>query len=168
MPIFICAFLIPPLAALLLALKASGKRKLLAWGIFALLVMPLAVGGVGGLLLSANGLAWRSCVKLPVGMAYVAGVLALLVWVGVFVWRIETVGRRILIPALALVALAVGWYGLLFSAIWAGRDRLTEYNGQTAVAEQTWMDWDYYAYHGPLVRGETALGHSWEDGGKPK
>lgn len=65
MPIFICAFLIPPLAALLLALKASGKRKLLAWGIFALLVMPLAVGGVGGLLLSANGLAWRSLPPPP-------------------------------------------------------------------------------------------------------
>ena len=54
----------------------------------------------------------------------------------------------------------VGWYGMLFAAIWAGGDMVTEYNGQTAVAEQNWMDWDYYAYHGPLVRGEDALGHS--------
>lgn len=167
MPLFICIFLIPPLAALLLALKASGKKKLLAWGIFALLALPLAVGGAGGLLLSANGLAWRSCVKLPVGLAYVAGILALLVWLGVFVWRIRTVGRCVIVAAMGLLALAVGWYGLLFSAIWAGRDRLTEYKGQTAVAEQTWTDWDYYAYHGPLVRGEEALGHSWEDGGNP-
>ena len=56
--------------------------------------------------------------------------------------------------------LVAGWYCLLFAAIWAGGDMVTEYNGQTAVAEQTWMDWDYYAYHGPLVRGEDALGHS--------
>ena len=63
--------------------------------------------------------------------------------------------------------LVVGWYGMLFAAIWAGGDMVTEYNGQAAVAEQTWMDWDYYAYHGPLVRGKDVLGHSWEDSRVP-
>ena len=29
------------------------------------------------------------------------------------------------------------------------------------------MDWDYYAYHGPLVRGKDVLGHSWEDSRVP-
>ena len=47
--------------------------------VFALLALPLSVGGAGGWLLSLRGLAWRSGVKLTVGFAYVAGVLALLV-----------------------------------------------------------------------------------------
>ena len=176
MPVFLCILAIPLLAALLLALKASGKKRILAWCIFALLALPLAVGGGGGLLLSAYGLAWRSCVKLPVGFAYVAGILALLVWAGVFLcrevewWRPVTraVGRCFIFAATGLLVLAVGWYGLLFSAIWAGSDWVTEYNGQTAVAEQNWMDWDYYEYHGPLVRGEKALGHSYNRVPEPK
>lgn len=176
MPVFLCILAIPLLAALLIALKTSGKKRILAWSIFALLALPLAVGGAGGLLLSAYGLAWRSCVKLPVGFAYVAGILALLVWAGVFLWRevewwrpvTRAVGRCFIFAATGLLVLAVGWYGLLFSAIWAGSDRVTEYNGQTVVAEQNWMDWDYYEYHGPLVRGEKALGHSYNRVPEPK
>ena len=165
MPVFLCIISVPPLIALLIALMTSGKKRILAWSIFALLALPLAAGGVGGLLLSAYGLAWRSCVKLPVGFAYVAGVLALLVWAGVFLWRqIEWwIGRGLVLLAAGFLVLAVGWYGLLFSAIWAGRDRVTEYKGQPAVAEQTFMDWDYYEHHGPLVRGKEAVGYSWED-----
>ena len=157
---YIGIYFLPPLAALLVALRTSGKKKFLAWGIFALLALPLVVAGGGGLLLSANGLAWRSCVKLPLGFAYVAGLLALLVWAGVFVWRIETVGRWFLVAVIGFIALVVGWYGLLFSAIWAGQDKVTEYKGQEVVAEHVWMDVDYYAYHGPLVRGKDLLGHS--------
>ena len=170
MPVFLCILAIPLLAALLIALKTSGKKRIPAWSIFALLALPLSVGGVGGLLLSAYGLAWRSCVKLPVGFAYVAGILALLVWAGVFLWRqIEWwIGRGLVLLAAGFLVLVVGWYGLLFSAIWAGSDRVTEYNGQTVVAEQTFMDWDYYACYGPLVRGEKALGHSWEDSRAPE
>lgn len=170
MPVFLCIISVPPLIALLIALMTSGKKRILAWCIFALLALPLAVGGVGGLLLSAYGLAWRSCVKLPVGFAYVAGVLALLVWAGAFLRRqIEWwIGRGLVLLAAGFLVLAVGWYGLLFSAIWAGRDRVTEYKGQTAVAEQTFMDWDYYEYHGPLVRGKEAVGYSWEDSRTPE
>lgn len=176
MPVFLCILAIPLLAALLLALKTSGKKRILAWCIFALLALPLAVGGAGGLLLSAYGLAWRSCVKLPVGFTYVAGVLALLVWALVFLWRqienwravIREIGRMAILLGGGFLILVVGWYGLLFSAIWAGSDWVTEYNGQTAVAEQNWMDWDYYEYHGPLVRGEKALGHSYNRVPEPK
>ena len=87
MPLFICILFAPLLIALFAALKASGRKKVLAWGVFALLALPLLVGGAGGWLLSLRGLAWRSGVKLPVGFAYVAGVLALLVWAGAALWR---------------------------------------------------------------------------------
>lgn len=169
MPVLVCIFFALPLIALLIALKTSGKKRILAWCIFALLALPLAVGWAGGLLLSAYGLAWRSCVKLPVGFAYVAGLLALLVWALVFLWRqienwravVREIGRMVILLGGGFLILAVGWYGLLFSAIWAGSDRVMEYKGQTAVEEQVWMDWDYYAYHGELVRGNEVLGYSY-------
>ena len=168
MPLFICIVFAPLLIALLVALKASGRKRVLAWCVFALLALPLSVGGAGGWLLSLRGLAWRSGVKLTVGFAYVAGVLALLVWAGAALWRdagrwrpvARSIGRCAVLLVDGFLVLVVGWYGMLFAAIWAGGDMVTEYNGQAAVAEQTWMDWDYYAYHGPLVRGEDALGHS--------
>lgn len=164
-PVLICIFFVPLALALLLALKTSGKRKLLVWGVFTLLTLPLTIGGLGGWMLSLRGLAWRSCVKLPVGLAYAAGVMALLVWAGVFLWRRIKwwAGQGIVLLAVGFLVLAVGWYGLLFSGIWAGSDRVMEYKGQTAVEEAEWMDWHYYAYHGPLVRGREALGHSWDD-----
>ena len=67
MPLFICIIFAPLLIALLVALKASGRKRVLAWCVFALLALPLSVGGAGGWLLSLRGLAWRSGVKLPVG-----------------------------------------------------------------------------------------------------
>ena len=78
MPLFNCILFAPLLIALFAALKSSGRKKVLAWCVFALLALPLLVGGAGGWILSLRGLAWRSGVKLPVGFAYVAGVLALL------------------------------------------------------------------------------------------
>lgn len=169
-------FVLPPAITLALGLRTSGWTRRLAWGNFALLTLPLLVGGLGGWLLSRRDLAWRSCVKLPCGMIYVAGFLLLLVWAGVFLWRqiewwrpvIREIGRLVILAVTGFLVLTVGWYGMLFGAIWAGSDRVTEYRGQTVVAEQVWMDWDYYAYHGELVRGKDALGHSWEDSRLPE
>jgi hypothetical protein len=77
MPLFICIIFAPLLIALLVALKASGWKRVLVWCVFALLALPLSVGGAGGWLLSLRGLAWRSGVKLTVGFAYVAGAAGL-------------------------------------------------------------------------------------------
>lgn len=167
--ILICIFVVLPFVSLLLAIKTSGKKKILAWGVFALLALPLAVGGAGGLLLAAYGLAWRSCVKLPVGFTYVAGISALLVWAGVFLWRqiedwrtvVREIGRMAILLGTGFLVIVLGWFCMFCAAVWAGSDRVTEYNGQVAVAEQTWTDWDYYAYHGGLVRGNEVLGHSY-------
>ncbi len=163
MPVFLCIISVPPFIALLIALKTSGKKRILAWSIFALLALPLVVGGAGGLLLSAYGLAWRSCVKLPVGFAYVAGLLALLVWRGIEEWQTaaQGIGLIEILPGVGFLVVTLGWLGMFFALAWAGGDLVTEYNGQTAVAEQTWMDWDYYAYHGELVRGNEVLGYSY-------
>lgn len=168
MPVLLFYALIPAGMALLLAFRSSGWKKWLAWGDFALLALPLLIAGIGGLVLSANGLAWRSCVKLPCGFAFVAGVLLLLVRAGAFLWRqladwgpvVQKLGRILILLAVGFLCLVIGWYGVLFSAIWAGQDRVVERNGQTCVEEHVWMDSDYYAYSdfcGSLVRGGKML-----------
>lgn len=168
MPVLLLYELIPAGIAFLTAFRASGWKRWLAWGNFALLALPLLIAGVGGLVLSANGLAWRSCVKLPCGLAFVAGILLLLVRAGAFLWRqladwgsvVRTVGQISTILVIGFLCLAIGWYGLLFSAIWAGEDRVIERNGQTYVEEHVWMDSDFYAYSdycGPIVRGSKRI-----------
>ena len=165
MPVFLILSFSLPIIALFLAVRASGWKKWLAWGDAALLAVPWLVAGIGGLILSANGLAWRSCVKLPCGLAFVAGILLLLVQAGIFLWRqltdrgrvVQTVGQIFITLVIGVLCLVIGWYGLLFSAIWAGQDQVVERDGQICVEEHVWMDRDYYTYYGPLVRGDSIL-----------
>lgn len=169
MPALLFFFLMPTSIALLLALRSSGRKRWLAWGNFALLALPVLIAGAGGMLLSAKDLAWRSCVKLPCGFAFVAGLLLLLVRAGAFLWKeidfwkpaAQTLGQILIMLTVGFLCLVIGWYGVLFSAIWAGEDRVVERNGQTCVAEHVWMDDDFYAYYdgpwGTLVRGKNML-----------
>ena len=128
---YFCIFFLPAILTLVITLKATGWKRLLSWGHFALLVLPLAIAGGGGMILSAQGLSWRSCVKLPCGFAYVAGVTLLLLQAAAFLWRkiawwrpvARGVGRCAIFAAGAFLCLTLTWYGLIFSAIWAGRDR---------------------------------------------
>ncbi len=163
--VYACMFLIPAISVALIALRASGWKRLLAWCHFALLALPLVIAGGGGMILSARGLAWRSCVKLPCGFAYAAGLTLLLLRAALFLWRktirwrpaARGLGRCAVLAAGIFLGLVLSWYGLLFSAIWAGRDQVQTFEGQTVVAERSWTDWDLYAYHSLLVRGADRL-----------
>ena len=151
MPILLLFLLIPTGIAFLLALRFSGRRRWLAWGNFTLLALPVLIAGVGGLLLSANGLAWRSCVKLPCGLALVAGLLLLLVRAGAFLWKrlnlwgpaAQTLGQVLILLAVGFLCLVVGWYGMVFTAIWTGTEQIVERGGQIYVEEHVWMDSGY-------------------------
>lgn len=162
MPVLIMMMVVPTGIALTLAVRSSGWKKIAAWIDFGFLALMLLVGCVGGAVLGAFGLAWRSCIKAVCGLLFVAGVLILMVWAAAFVWRsiawwkpvTRFFGHCVIAIVSVVFLVMAGWYGLLFAAIWAGDDHVTEIDGRVLVVEQSWMDWEYYAYHGPLVRGK--------------
>lgn len=170
MPVFLVFSFLPLAIALLLAVKSSGRKRWLAWGDAALLAMPLLVAGAGGMILSAKGLAWRSCVKLPCGLMFVGGILLLLLWAAISLaqkarnWRpvAAALGACVIVTVASLLCIVIAWYGLLFTAIWSGGDREVVVRGERMVMEYAWMDQDYYAYHGPLTRGSRRIYGSWE------
>ena len=170
MPVFLILSFSLLIIALFLAVRASGWKKWLAWGDAALLSVPWLVAGVGGLVLSANGLAWRSCVKLPCGLMFVGGILLLLLWTAISLarrarnWRpvAGAVAACAIVTVTSLLCIAVAWYGLLFTAIWSGGDREVMVRGERMVMEYAWMDQDYYAYHGLFTRGSKRVYGSWE------
>ena len=151
--------------ALILAVRSTGRKRWLAWGNFALMVLPLIMGAAGGRLLAEEGLAWRSSVKMSLGLIFIFGVLGLFIRLGIFLtYRAEnrqTVPGTLAVCAIALagvvLCIGVAWYGLLFTAMWAGSDREVTVNGEPFVEEQDWTDRYYYGYHGPLVRGAAPL-----------
>lgn len=155
----------PSGAALLLAFRTTARKRALSWGIFLLLALPLVVAIGGGVILAAFGLAWRSCVRLTCGLCYIAGVLFLIIWSGAFLWQwtagwnpwIRGAGRCLGVLLIGFLFIGASLYGLLFCAVWSGSDHVTHRNGQTVVEEHVWMDWYYYNYCGPLIRGNTDL-----------
>lgn len=170
MPVFLVFSFSLIVIAVLLAVKASGRKRWLAWGDATLLAGPWLVAGVGGMVLSANGLAWRSCVKLPCGLMFVGGILLLVLWAAVSLvqrarsWRpaAAALGACVIVAVTSLLCMVIAWYGLLFTAIWSGGDREVVVRGERMVMEYAWMDQDYYACHGPLIRGSKRVYGSWE------
>ena len=161
--------LLAPIAAvviaLILAVRSAGRKRWLAWGNFALMALPLIMGAAGGILLAEKGLAWRSSVKMSLGLIFTSGVLGLFIRLGIFLaYRAEnwqTVPGTLAACAIAFVGvvlcIGVAWYGLLFTAMWAGSDREVTVKGKLIVEDQDWMDRYYYDCHGPLVRGVELL-----------
>ncbi|MCI9443602.1 MAG: hypothetical protein HFF69_02640 [Oscillospiraceae bacterium] len=170
MPVFLVVSICLTMFSLALAVRASSRRRIIAWAVFGFLAAPVLIAGIGGMVLASGGLAWRSCVKLPCALAYVAGILILTAQAGAFLWKLiegwkpaaRGAGRFAILAVTAILLLAVGWYGLLFGAIWAGGDREAVVKGERMVMEYAWMDQDYYAYHSPLTRGSERLYGSWE------
>ena len=127
-------------------------------------VFLLFVGG--NLLLGLFGLTWRN---LPSGLfcavLLISGALGILFILGCFlplempeaspVLRWEVKGIALLSAGLVLCCAL--FYGPLFAVFaFGGEERVLEYQGQTLLeVENGFIDpiYDYYEYHGPLVRG---------------
>lgn len=168
MPILLCPLCI---AGLLAAARfhRGGWSRWASLLTLALLALPVLIAGVGGFLLAEADLAWRSGVKMACGLGYTGGILLLLVWAGAFLWRqvpedrwnelVSCFCRLAIILAVGFLCTVLAFWGIFCTGMWAGEDLVTEQDGQTVVMESAWIDYVCYPYHGPLVRGRTAI--SW-------
>lgn len=161
-PIVLLFAAAPAALALAIALKTSKRKKITAWIDFALLATPLVIGGGGTIMFSAYGLAWRTAVKGPCVFVYCAGLAVLLLWAYIYLFRQVGGSKSLLNFLLSMLILGVfaliGFWYMLFGAAWMGNDCEVETSGGTMVKDCGFMcDVDYYAYHGPLVRGAELL-----------
>ena len=155
------------LAALDRAFFGTGKRRRRLWA-----AMAVAGGAVlllmgGDWLLGRFGLAWRN---LPAGVLSAAAILggtvcALLTIECVALrrgdgpgWLLSTV--VVTACALALTGLLLLWGPLAAALAFGGREQAVEYEGRTLLErDEGFLDpaYEYYDYHGPLVRGAEGL-----------
>ncbi len=157
----------PLLIALLPGLWSFGHMKRMFWVVAALVFLPLLLILPGSLLLGAMGLAWRSAVVEWAGLCFLAGIVVLFLWCGAYLWR-EVPGEDCQRPAvwfsrfviLAVTGALCAAFSLFSSSVVlfiVEPDLAQERGGQTVVAEYLWDGYNYYAYHGPLVRGAELL-----------
>ncbi len=166
----------PACMALLLAIRKSGWRKLLAWAVFGLMVLP-AAAQISEMCFLPVGRAWRTAVKMPCAIAWFVGILILLVWALIAMsGTFQGDGRIALsllqaagIAAAGLFFLWIIFWCMFMGAAWAGDDSDIEWRGRLVVRESVWLDDDvHYTRYGPFVRGTTALEYTenfetWEE-----
>lgn len=144
--------------------RGTGRRCLARTACVFVPAFVLFVGG--GLLLGRFGLAWRN---LSAGIfcaaLLISGALGILFILGCFLplempkvapvlrWAVK--GLALLSAGLVLCCAL--FYGPLFTVFaFDGEERVLEYKGQTLLeVDNGFIDpiYDYYEYHGPLVRG---------------
>lgn len=166
----LAALAVTGLAVLACLLYGRGKarRGLLRAAVIFFGALVLLAGG--GVVLGAMGLAWRNWpVRILTLVLTVSGVLGVLFTLGCLL-PMEMDGmapalRRTLKGAVLACAGLTLWctlmvVGLLALFSFGGEERILEYGGQTLVeVDRSFLDplYDYYAYHGPLVRGRVSL-----------
>lgn len=170
MPVILLFLLGTPAAALATALRGATRGwKVAGWAALLLMLPMVLVLLSGQTVLAQWGLAWRSTVKTPCAVGYACGFWLTMIQLGAAMWRradrwerFAVAGRCAAIAATVLLCTYVSWWVLFCSLFWAGGDRDVVIHGERMVEEQIWMDWDYYAYHGSVVRGSERIYSSWE------
>ena len=169
---FACLAAVPTLALCgifcLVFLPREGRPHLLPTVAVFAGAFLLLVGG--GRLLERFGLAWRN---LPSGalslLLLLSGIAGVVFTLGALLPaelpKLPAVLRWIIKAAAAASAALVLFYALALGGIainmaFGGEERVVEYEGQTLVeVDRSFLDpwYVYYAYHGPLVRGNEIL-----------
>lgn len=169
-PVVLVGAALLALAGLYCLLTCRGRqRRYLAWTAVVFAAALLLLLG-GGLLLGQFDLAWRN---LPAGVfcaiLLLSGTLGVLFTLVCFLcqemkelapvlrWAVKG-----LLVACAGAVLYVAWvYGSILIVLeYSGGERVLEYQGQTLLeVDDGFLDpiYNYYVYHGPLVRGSEAV-----------
>ncbi len=159
-----------PAAALLMALRSSGKGwKLAALGTFLLMVPMLLALLIERTVLANQGLSWRGMVTFPCALCFDLGFWLTMLQLGLLMWRRAAnrklfhmvAGRCAIVAVTAFLCTFVSFWVMFLSLFWGNEDRDVTIRGERMVEEQVWMDWYYYTYHGPIVKGSNRCA-SWE------
>ena len=158
----------PVLIALPPGLWSFGHMKRMFWTLMILLLGPVLVIIPGGIIVGEFGMMWRSVVWQWCGLCFLAGIVELFVWFGAYLWKEVPVGRwhwlavwlcrGMIFAVVGFMCAAFTVFSAFFVLFCADFDYDTELDGETVVAQYLWHDGcNYYAYHGPLLRGVELL-----------
>lgn len=161
------------LAAMICLTSCRGRaRRWLGWAATVFVAAVVLLSG-GNSLLERFGLTWRNGVALSLCLVILASGLAgaaltLLCLLPRQMPDLAPVLRWMVKGGAVVCAGLAAFYGLTFGLIFTGLaygapERVVEYQGQTLVEEKdSWLDttYNYYEYHGPLVRGGEILDSS--------
>ena len=142
------------------------RRRITALLIPLALSLLLLVPGSYGL--KKLGLVWRCGARLCLSLLLLACLIGLLVFAAWYL--IERLEGRVVCQwgvviaafALSVCVLAAGAFITLFST---GEDQVITWEGQRVVAVRPGPPdaYRYFAYYGPLLRGDTELNRNWPD-----
>lgn len=163
------------LTALVCLTSCRGRaRRWLGWAATVFVAAVVVLSG-GNSLLERFGLTWRNGVARSLCLVILASGLAgaaltLLCLLPRQMPDLAPVLRWMVKGGAVVCAGLAAFYGLTFGLIFTGLaygapERVVEYQGQTLVEEKdSWLDttYNYYEYHGPLVRGGEILDSSME------
>lgn len=157
----------PALAAILPGLWSYGQKKRMTWTGLALLLLPVLVVTLGSLLLGAAGLAWRCVVWKICGMGFVTGCAVLFVWAAAWTWKEVPAGRwhplavwlcrGVSVVGIGLLCFVFTMFSSFLALVFADMDYTEERDGRKVMTQYEWDNCNYYAYCGPLVRGDKIL-----------
>ena len=158
------AVLLPPAAEFLQGKRA---RKWAAALTLALLALPVVAAAGNAALLTPLGLALRGRVWAGCGLLFTAGALGILAGMDAFLWwcvrgwkpLARRVARFLFHGAAAFLCAVTVALGLIASLFFGADDATMEWNGALAVRESYGLSdgYDYYACHGPFLRGTEML-----------
>lgn len=161
----------PILIALPPGLWSFGHTKRMFWTLAVLLLGPVLAIIPGGMILGKFSLAWRCVVWRWCGLCLLAGIAELFVWGAAYLWKevpaerwhrlavwLSRAGILAVIGAMCAAFTVFSSFIVLFCA---DLDHTKELDGEKVVAQYLWHDgYNYYAYHGPLLRGTELLAGS--------
>lgn len=158
----------PILIALPPGLWSFGHTKRMFWTLMALLLGPVLVAVPGVMMLGRFGLTWRCVVWRWCGLCFLAGIAELFVWGVVCLWK-EVPAERwhwlaVWLSRTAILIVIGGMcagftvFSSLIVLFCADSDYIGELDGEKVVVQYLLDEGcNYYAYHGPLLRGTELL-----------
>lgn len=158
----------PILIALPPGLWSFGHTRRMFWTLLTLLLVPALVIVPGGMVLGTFGLTWRCVVWRWCGLYFLAGIVELFVWGAAYLWKevpadrwrrlAVWVSRTAILAVIGIMCAAFTVFSSFIVLFCADSDHTEELDGEKVVVQYLWHDGcNYYAYHGPLLRGMELL-----------